>query len=232
MLPRETVTTALHAALAGVGAGSDLEIDLPGFVAPMVPLAGTVDAAIEQLDWDGATGRFTGLLVLSGEGMGLTRMRLSGTANEMIEVPVPVRRINAGNVVLPEDVHIARVRAGLGRGDIARGLDQAIGYTLRRQVIPGQPIALADLTRTASVTKGSRVTMQLRGAGLTISAQGLALEPGAIGEHIRILNPNSRAVVEAEVVGAGTVRVLPGSTPVQLPANRTAQLINTSRATP
>jgi len=228
MLPREPVLAAVHAALAGVGASGDLEIDLPGYASPMVPLSGPVETSIEQLDWDGASGRFTALLVLTGDGIGILRLRLAGTATEMIEVPVPVRRLNAGSVVQAEDLHINRVRAGLARGEIVRGFDQAIGQTLRRQAIAGQPLALADLARTASVTKGARVTMQLRGAGLTISAQGLALEPGAMGEHIRILNPSSRAVVEAEVVGTGTVRILPGSSPVQLPANRTAQLINSA----
>jgi flagellar basal body P-ring formation protein FlgA len=41
-------------------------------------------------------------------------------------------------------------------------------------------------------------------------AQGLAMEAGAIGERIKVLNPVSHAVIEAEVVGANRVRVAPG----------------------
>ena len=41
------------------------------------------------------------------------------------------------------------------------------------------------------------------------------MEPGAIGERIRVLNPVSRAVVEAEVIGPDRVRVAPDAMPVK-----------------
>ncbi len=59
--------------------------------------------------------------------------------------------------------------------------------------------------------------MQLQSDGITIAGQGQALEPGAIGERVRVLNIASRAVLEAEVTGPGKVRVEPGSTPLTLP---------------
>ena len=39
------------------------------------------------------------------------------------------------------------------------------------------------------------------------------MEPGAIGERIRVLNPTSHAVVEAEVIGPDRVRVAPSAVP-------------------
>ena len=224
ILARDIVLAALRAALAGIGAPADIDIELPGYSAPLVPQSGTVDAAIEQLDWDGGTGRFTSLLAISADGMAIQRIRLSGIAQEMVEVPVPIRRLNAGSVIQPDDLKIARVRLGHAGGDIVRTPAQAAGMTLRRQAVAGQPIAVAELTRTATIQKGARVTMQLRAPGLALAAHGQALEAGALGEHIRILNPVSRAIVEAEVIGPDLVRVLPGGQPTILAPGRTAQL--------
>lgn len=230
LLAREAVLAPLRAALAGLGAAGDLDIDLPGFAAPMVAPQGGVDAVVEQLDWDAGTGRFTGLLAVTGEGMAMQRMRLSGTAQEMLDMPVPVRRLNAGSVVQAEDLHLARVRAGAARGEMVREPGQAVGMTLRRQLVAGQPVPLAELTRTPTVMKGARVVMELRAGGLDLSAPGVALEAGVLGERIRVVNPTSRAVVEAEVVGPERVRVLPGSAPLTLPAGRTALLVQGGRA--
>jgi flagella basal body P-ring formation protein FlgA len=109
---------------------------------------------------------------------------------------------------------------------VVRAAAQAVGQTLRRQATAGQPLALGDLSRTPMVQKGARVTMRLTGPGLSAVATGQAMEPGSGGERIRVLNTASRAIVEAEVVSAEEVRVLPGSQPI-LPGNgRVAQLAN------
>ncbi|HJS84556.1 MAG TPA: flagella basal body P-ring formation protein FlgA, partial [Acetobacteraceae bacterium] len=50
--------------------------------------------------------------------------------------------------------------------------------------------------------------------GISLSAEGRALENGAAGDHIRVLNPASRAVLDAVVIGEGRVRVDPQAPPL------------------
>ncbi len=100
------------------------------------------------------------------------------------------------------------------RGDVVHRMSDAIGMQLKQQIAPGQPIGQAELMRPALVQKSATVLMLLDSPGIALTAQGQAMEPGAIGERIRVLNPVSRAVVEAEVVGPGRVRVTPGGLPV------------------
>ncbi len=57
--------------------------------------------------------------------------------------------------------------------------------------------------------------MLLDSPGIALTAQGQALEAGAIGERIRVLNPVSHAVVEAEVIGPDRVRVAPNAMPLR-----------------
>jgi flagella basal body P-ring formation protein FlgA len=97
------------------------------------------------------------------------------------------------------------------RGNPVTDPAKAIGMQLRRQVAAGQSLATADLTRPAMVQRGAMVQMRLQSPGLSLSGQGVALDSGASGERIRVLNPTSRAVLEAEVIAPGQVRVSPGS---------------------
>ena len=68
--------------------------------------------------------------------------------------------------------------------------------------------------RPSMVVKGATVLMVLDSPGITLTAQGQAVESGAIGERIRVLNPSSRAAVEAEVIGPDRVRVAPSAVPM------------------
>jgi flagella basal body P-ring formation protein FlgA len=109
---------------------------------------------------------------------------------------------------------MARVHVDMLRTDVVRRMSDTIGMELKQQIAPGQPIGQGELMRPALVRKGATVLMLLDSPGIALTAQGQALEPGAIGERIRVLNPTSRAVVEAEVIGSGRVRVTPGGLPV------------------
>ena len=221
LLPREDVLTALRAALVGVGANNDAELDLPGYAAPLVPAEAAVRAQVEQLEYDGATGRFVATLSIAGDGMLTQRQRIAGTMHDMAEVMVPIRRIAPGTVLRAADLQSARVRAAQLRGEVARSPEQAVGMALRRAATPGQALALTDLSPPVLVAKGARVTMQLVSGGLALTAHGQALEPGALGERIQVLNPASRAVLEVEVVGPDRVRVAAGSAPVAHSSSRT-----------
>ncbi len=213
-MPRDEAMAPVRAALIEAGASASCDIEVPGFAPPQVALTGNVQAVVTQLQYDAPSGRFSAALSLTGDFMQPVTMRLAGRVQETIEVPIATTRLPAGAVLRAEDVHMARIRAALARDDVAREPGQAVGMALRHPVSAGQPLPMADLVRPSIVEKGGAVQMLLESAGLTVAAQGQALEPGAIGERVRVLNPVSRAVLEAEVTGPGQVRVRPDSVPL------------------
>ena len=211
---REDALDAVRVALMSAGAAADCVIDLSGFNPPLVPVEATPRPAVAQLDYDSTVGRFTAVLSVTGVGMDPITTRIAGRVEETVELPVPTTRLMPGAVLRPGDVHMARVSTGLVRMEVVRSLSQAVGMQLKRQALPGQPFAVADLMRPAMVQRDSLVRMQLDSGGLSLIAQGVAMEAGAAGERIRVRNPVSRAILEAEVLGPGEVRVLPGSVPI------------------
>ena len=205
--PRDQAMGALRAALQSAGVSTDADVDVPAYVAPMLPPGVTATADIGQLDYDPVSGRFTALLALETPNMQPVNARLSGRVQEMMDIPVAVRRLLPGDVVGPADVKIGRVRADTVRTEVARDTGQAVGMAMRRPVGPGAPFVLADLGRPLAVQRGEAVHIQLELPGLLISAEGMALEAGANGDRIRVMNTSSRAVLDAQVVGAGQVRL-------------------------
>jgi flagella basal body P-ring formation protein FlgA len=214
---REDALAVLRQALQTAGASADADLDVPGFTPPMVPPGSNPRATAEQVDYSAADGRFSAMLAITGAKMPPIRMRVAGRVTEMIELPVATRRMLPGDVIGPGDVQAGRIRASAIRAEVARSATQAVGMALHHVVGPGAPFVLADLVRPTAVEKGKTVQMVLEAPGLSLSAQGVAVDSGAIGERIRVLNPQSRAMIEAEVIGAGRVRAS-GGLPVFLPA--------------
>ena len=213
-LDRDDVMGPLRTALAAAGAPRDGELELPGFTAPMVGLGAVARAEVAQMEFDGGTGRFTALVSVVADGAPAAQLRLSGRMLEMLELPVPRRRMLPGDVIGAGDLEWLRLRAAQAKGDVVHAMREAVGQALRHAVQPGQPIQLADLGRPMVVQKGTPMLLELDSPGIQLTAQGVAMEPAGIGEQVHVLNPASRVVVATEVTGPGRARVLPGTSPL------------------
>jgi flagella basal body P-ring formation protein FlgA len=213
-MPRGPALAALRRALTDAGAPADCDVDLAGFVPPMVPLDADPKPVVEQMEYNAATGLFSAVLDTMAGGVLAEQTRVAGRAFATATVPVPTHRLLAGSTVGPQDVRMARVPLQQAGDAVVQAMTQALGMEVRHQLAPGQPIQAADLGPPTLVRRGQLVTMRLDSAGLSVTAEGQALQSGAAGDTVRVLNPSSRAVIEAEVTGARTVRVLPGSLPV------------------
>ena len=124
-------------------------------------------------------------------------------------------------MVRADDVRLARVHVAMVHSEVLHAMNDAVGLQLRHAMVAGEPFAVANLMRPALVQRGGNVQMELQSPGISLLAQGVAMEAGATGERIHVLNPSSRAVVEAEVIGPGRVRVTPNSIPVSTAARAT-----------
>ncbi len=204
-LVRECLLTALH----GAGAPADGDVFMPTFEPPMVGAGMTPKLAATQVSYDLLSGRFTALLqVQDGEG-DAPALRLSGQVISMRDAATLTRRMSVGVVLSAADVQKVRVRAGVLHGQAALLPAQVVGMALKHDVTPGLPLLPGDLMRPIVVARGSAVHMVLESEGLSLSAMGVALEPGGVGDRIRVQNPTSHVVVDGEVTAAGTLRVSP-----------------------
>ena len=189
----------------------DAQIDLSAFSAPQVPPDTKPEIAVEQIDVEPGSGRFTAGLAIVVPGEPLQRLHLAGRVQALVTAVVATHRLMAGAPIQPSDVRLQRLPSGTGQDESAQNLSQVIGQALRHPLNAGQKIAVAELSAPILVQKGALVQIQLQVPGLAVTAAGTAADSGAMGDHIGVLNPASGAIIEAEITGPDQVRVLPGN---------------------
>ena len=208
LLGREQALAVLHPALQAAGMAPNADLELSGWAPPMVPLQGCAAPEVAQADFERVTGRFTALLSIPCEGQPPVQARIVGRITETTELPVAARRLLAGTVLTAADLQPGRVRTGEVRADSVRVPQQAVGMAVRHATSAGQMLLLADLVRPPMIEKGAVVRLALETGGLSLAAQGIATETGALGERIKVMNVGSRMVLDAEITGPGRVRVI------------------------
>ncbi len=209
-LPEALVTDALRTALSGAGGG---DLDMPGFASPLVPDGTALRAVVEQLSFQSDTQRFTAGVAVTGAGMDTLHLRLSGRLVATVEVPVALHVLVPGVPIGPDDVRLRKLRVTAVPADAARAIEAIVGLVPRRTLADGAPLPQGALMRPAAVTRGDRVAISLSAPGILLAGGGQAIDGGALGDTISVLNPTSRAVLRAVVIGPDSVRVEPGSVP-------------------
>lgn len=207
-LDRAFITATVREALAGrmLGDRFDLQFDNRTLEAHL-PVTMQPTAAIDELSFDPASGRFAATLIAPADGPAIVRMPVAGRAMRIVSVPVLLQRLRSNEVIARSDVgHIDMTSDRVGP-DVALHADELIGMSPRRAIAANAPVRLNDLKPPTVVRRGETVTMLLRSGALAISARGRALEDGPRGALIRVVNIDSNRTIEAEIVGPGTVTV-------------------------
>ena len=119
------------------------------------------------------------------------------------ETVVPTRTIRANVIILSTDVTVSAAQIPNGY----RSLADVVGQEARVVLYPGRPILVDDVGPPAIVTRNQIVLVQFNGNGLHITTEGRALERGAIGDRVRIMNLSSRATLFGQVQQDGSIQV-------------------------
>jgi len=208
VITRAEITDAVKDALADQGADPDMEIEFSNrFVKLHVPGNALSGVAMDDLDFDRRTNRFTAILSAPAGAIDAKQFRVSGKLHKTVEIPVLSRRVLGGETIKRADFKWIKIRARRLPPNSAMTETDIVGMTPRRGLRAGYPILLSSVRRPILVAKGSLVTMYLRAPKMTLTAQGKAMEDGSDGDVIRITNSQSKNVVEAEIIGHGKVAV-------------------------
>lgn len=213
-IPRAEIEALLREELARQGIEPEMELELPGLIPPMIPASAWFQIAIEGVTVEQPGARFQATLVVQADGAGTQRLRIAGRAVPTVTVVVATRRLALGEVIGPNDARLTRLRAERVRPGQAQQISQVVGQELRRPMAMEQGFALVDLGPPSIVQKNALVTLQLESPGLSLSAQGRALESAARGGTVPVMNLVSRNIVEGIAIAPGRVRVAMGTIPM------------------
>lgn len=213
-VPRQDIEAALRDELSRHGIDAEMEIELPGLIPPMIPAGSWFQLAVEGTSVEQPGSRFQATLVVLVDGSGTQRLRIAGRAVPTMPVVVATRRMALGEIVGRHDARLVRMRSERVRPGHAQQLEQVVGQELRRPMASEQGFALVDLGPPSIVQKNALVTLLLESPGISLTAQGRALEAAARGGAVPVMNLASRSIVEGVAVAPGRVRVAMGTVPM------------------
>ncbi|OEZ84202.1 flagellar basal body P-ring biosynthesis protein FlgA [Janthinobacterium sp. HH104] len=120
------------------------------------------------------------------------------------QVAVTSVPVTANTPLQSGDVTLARRDVTMVPDSIS-ALPGAIGLSSRRSLRAGEVLRQGQLASPVLIKRGSAVSIVARKEQVEVSMAGEAMDPGALGEVIRVRNATSGTVIRARVVDAGVV---------------------------
>lgn len=128
-------------------------------------------------------------------------------AQALADSLVALRTLPPRSVLTAEDVILVAAEIDGAMTEIA----PALGLEVRTTIYAGRPVQARNLSPPALVDRNQIVALVFSAGGLTIMAEGRALERGAEGDLIRALNLASKSTISGRVDRQG--RLIVGERP-------------------
>jgi len=215
----DTVGRRILAAAATDAPNSDanIQLDNPG-LRFIVPAEASDAMAIDGLTVDQRSGRFSVFVTAPANSDNAQRQRVSGRIVYQVTLAVPAHGMSIGDVFGPADLSEIKLPRERVASDAILNPQQLIGKAARRILRTGETVRAGDIAEPLVVHKGDLVTIALNAPGMQLTAQGKAMEDGAMGASIRVVNTQSNRVVDAAVAGPNQVVIGGGAAVSRLAA--------------
>lgn len=119
------------------------------------------------------------------------------------QLPVASDRIMNGNTIDERDIEMRWVSVTHDRGQLVSEQEEIIGKTIRRTVVPGQPIRYADISSDFLIEAGDQVQLIFENDGIEIQITVEARQSGAQDEEISFYSNESRKRYQGKISGPG-----------------------------
>ncbi len=222
-VPDAAVSTAISAAIMAstpsLAPSTLMQVDFAnGAAGVQVGTDAPATVKVEQIAVNPRTGDFDALLRAPANDPSAPLRRVSGRAYPVIDVPVLTQDVAPGDVVRKQDIDWVRLPAMRVSQNIITAENQLVGMSPRHALRMGEPLRNTDVQAPLVVAKGAQVDMTYVSGSLTLTARGRALQSGAVGDTVDIINPRSNRTIQGTVLGPNMVRVdiLGGSRPAEL----------------
>jgi flagella basal body P-ring formation protein FlgA len=86
-------------------------------------------------------------------------------------------------------------------GDNPASLDMYVGQEVKRAVYVGKTMSLNDVGPPTAVERNAIVMLEFVRGPMTITTEGRALDSGAVGDRVRIMNLSSKIILTGTITG-------------------------------
>lgn len=199
------------------GKDGEVEVQFDGrFTGVNLPAEQDARFELTNFSYDNERHRFRADLVASAGNYPMTQT-VTGHVIWKREIPVLSHSLPVGTVISEADLKWVHIEEDRVSDDIVAKADQLIGMETRRALSEDERIRTRDISQPRLVTRGGLVTIKVETPLMLITAQGRAMQDGAKGETVRVVNTQSNRTIEGIVESTGIVRV---GDPVKMAAGR------------
>lgn len=124
-----------------------------------------------------------------------------------VSVPVPLRTIEKGATIQPDDLTTAEFPSNKVFVSTVKSLAELTGQQAIRALPAGQPVNNLHVRTAPAVARGALVTLRFSRGGVQLTGNGQALQDGAVGQSIKVLNPATRATLVGTIASNNTVDI-------------------------
>lgn len=165
----------------------------------------TGDLAVARMSVEPRTGRFDITFELPGSAAARRLpLRFTGSVTETVETATLLRAVRPGQVIKTSDVALER-RPKIDVAGDGLSVEQAVGLAAKTPLRGGQALRSGDLMRPHVVQRNEAVTLSYQVPGIMLTVRGKALDAGAVGDVVGVLNIQSNRTIQATVTGPGRV---------------------------
>jgi flagella basal body P-ring formation protein FlgA len=173
-----------------------------------VEATATSELAVAHLSFEPRTTRFDVAFELPGSTVARRlSLRFTGSLTETFQAVVPTHEIAQGQVIKVSDLAVERRPKASSTPTTLTTIEQAQGLSTKHALRAGQVIRQADVAKPELVGRGETVTIVFEVPGILLTILGKAVEPGALGDVISVVNVQSKHTLQATVIGPGRVSV-------------------------
>ncbi len=205
----EQIKEAIHTALYEENIYGDFEINIPSQYRNIIlPDDQPASMAITDINIDATRKKFEVTIVAPSEQNPIQHFSFKGQIAPVIAVPVLTANVQHGRTIQSRDIEYIKIKEQAFSRDTIADASQIIGMTARRMIMAGRPIKQTDIIATQVIKRGSLVTLSLNSGSMSLTTQVKALENGAKGDVIRVVNTLSNKTLQATVIGDNEVSVV------------------------
>ena len=208
LISKDEIEKRLISDIREQGYLGEFELEFPAQTAEIIlPANQPANFEISDLDIDSKNDRFNAIVHAPSKKSPMQTMRISGAMYPVVKVPVLKSTMRNGTIIRDNDLDYITIRAKELNHDAILKANNLIGMTPRRMAFNGKPLTDTDIEAPKIVERGQSITMTFSNGMIELTAMGKALESGAKGDVIRVVNTNSSKNLQAIVSGEQQVKV-------------------------
>ncbi len=202
------IKTELKGELAQYGVKDRYDIsfvtDEPSIILP-IDEQGTME--FRSFDFDPAHNRFNAVIVAPSKANPLREIKVSGKIDRLVNVPVLKSTLRRGDIIGRTDVEYIELSSGRLQNDYILDAEKIIGMTPRRVAMIGEPLRESEFDYPQIVERGEYITIIYDNGPMMLTAKGKAMQNGAKGDIVSVINVTSNRSVQGIISAEREVTV-------------------------